>query len=354
MIVDELLNKPGAWLSCDEGSGIVLSSRVRLARNVRGIPFPARARADERIRTCAKLHEACNHAPSLARSFFFDMGSLAPVDKAILRERRLISRELSEKGEGSGLIVAENENTAIMINEEDHLRLQAISPGADVLSVWKRIDEVDTELEKNLNYAFSSRLGYLTSCPSNVGTGLRASVMLHLPGLNLQGEADAVVRGLGKIGLAVRGLFGEGSHAFGSMFQVSNQVTLGQDEESIIRHLITIVEEVVSHERNARMRLVEKKRAIIMDKVGRSVGVLTRARMLSSGEAVELLSMLRMGVEFGVVTGVTLPEINNIMLTTQPGHLQKMQKEVLGPMERDEVRADIVRQRMSNLDFAGD
>ncbi|MDP6524535.1 MAG: protein arginine kinase [Kiritimatiellia bacterium] len=354
MIVDELLKKPGAWLSRDDEPGIILSSRVRLARNVRGVPFPAQARADERIRSCATLRDACNSVPSLVHPFFFDMGSLDPLDKAILKERRLISRELAEKGEGSGLIVAENENTAIMINEEDHLRLQAISPGADILSVWKRVDAVDTELESKIDYAFSPRLGYLTSCPSNVGTGLRASVMLHLPGLHLQGEAEAVVRGLGKIGLAVRGLFGEGSQAFGSMFQVSNQVTLGQDEESIIKHLVTVIEEVVGHERNARMRLLENRRAIVMDKVARAVGILAKARMLSSGEAVELLSMLRMGVEFGVVTGVRLPEINEIMLTTQPGHLQKTEKQTLGPMERDEVRAEIVRRRMSDLGFTGD
>jgi protein arginine kinase len=330
----------------------VLSSRVRLARNLEHFPFPGQARPDERTAACAEIREACAGAPSLADALFLDMGTLDPMDKLVLKERHLISRELAEKGEGSGLIVAEDERTAIMINEEDHLRLQAMSPGNDLLAVWRRVDAVDTELESRLDYAFRPKLGYLTSCPTNVGTGLRASVMMHLPGLHLLNEAEPVMRGLARIGLAVRGLFGEGSQACGNLYQVSNQVTLGWAEEATIAHLMELVKEVTAHERNARARLAERRRSVLMDRIGRAYGTLAHARVLPSDEMVELLSMIRLGVEFGVLKGLAVSDVNELMLTTQPGHLQKAAGRVLSPAERDEMRATSVRTRMTGVEMA--
>ena len=349
MIIDELIKHPGSWLSVDERPRVVLSSRVRLARNLRGAPFPARAKPDERVRVCEQVRETCQRIDSLDQPMFFDMGALAPVDKTVLKERRLISRELAEKAAGSGLVIDQDEHTAIMINEEDHLRLQAISAGEDLLSVWRKVDRVDSDLEQYLPYAFSPRLGYLTSCPTNVGTGLRASVMMHLPGLYLLDEVDAVMRGLNKIGLAVRGLFGEGSEANGNLYQVSNQITLGQGEEEIVQGLTELVAEVSTHEHHARQRLMESQRGFLLDRIGRAFGVLSHARLVSSGEMVELLSVLRLGVEFGMVTGLNIAEINELLLRTQPGHLQKLAGQNLSHNERDELRGTLGRKRLKNV-----
>jgi protein arginine kinase len=354
VIIDKLVKNPGSWLSRDEEARIVVSSRVRLARNLRGMPFPLQARRDESESVCRQVQLACEGVASLNSPVFIDMGQLAPVDKSVLKERHLISSELAEKGDGSGLILVEDEHSAIMINEEDHLRLQAICPGDDLWSVWKRVDQVDSELEQLLDYAFSPRLGYLTACPSNVGTGLRASVMMHLPGLQLAGLIDGVVRGLNKMGLAVRGLFGEGSQACGNMYQLSNQVTLGLSEREIIESLSGIVAEVAGHERHARERLLERQRGLIMDRVGRSFGILSHAWLLSSDELVELLSILRMGIEFGLISGATVPVVNEILLTTQPGHLQKIAGKVLGSVERDAMRGLILRDRLKNMQLRTD
>jgi len=351
VIVDKLVRNPGSWLSRDENVRIVMSSRVRLARNLRGMPFPLQARQDENESICKQVQMACDGVVALSSPVFMDMGQLDPVDKSVLRERHLISSELAEKGAGSGLMLVEDEHSAIMINEEDHLRLQCIAPGGDLYSVWQRVDKVDSELEKLLDYAFSPRLGYLTACPSNVGTGLRASVMMHLPGLQLAGLIDGVVRGLSKIGLAVRGLFGEGSQACGNMYQVSNQVTLGLSEQQIIERLASVVGEVTQHERNARQRLLEGQRALVMDRIGRAFGILSHAWLLSSDEMVELLSILRMGIEFGLVTGTTVPIVNEVMLTTQPGHLQKISGKALGTVERDEMRGQIARDRLKDMNL---
>jgi protein arginine kinase len=349
MMVDALVRRPGSWLSRDPAPRIALSSRVRLARNLQSAPFPSQARPEERLAACAAVREACRRVPSLASAIFLDMGALDPMDKLVLKERHLISRELAEQGAGSGLIVAEDERTAIMINEEDHLRLQAMSPGDDLTAVWRRVDAADSELENRLDYAFSPRLGYLTACPSNVGTGLRASVMLHLPGLHLMNEAEPVMRGLARIGLAVRGLFGEGSQACGNLYQVSNQMTLGRAEEDIVAHLMHLVKEVTTHERHARARLIESRKPLLLDRIGRAYGILAHARVLPSDEMVELLSMLRLGVEYGLLTGLSVSDVNELLLTTQPGHLQKTAGRSLSPAERDEQRAGFVRERLAGV-----
>jgi protein arginine kinase len=239
-----------------------------------------------------------------------------------------------------------------MINEEDHLRLQAISPGMNLPAVWDRVNALDTELESRLEYAFSPQLGYLTACPSNVGTGLRASVMMHLSGLRLTNEIQAVVKGLGKLGIAVRGLLGEGTEAHGNMFQVSNQGTLGEAEDAIIEGLIEVVAELTQHEQNARARLMEGRRTYVLDQIGRAYGVLSHARVLSSQEAIDMLSALRLGLELKLIDGLSISGLNEIMLLTQPGHLQKMAGHPLGPEERDELRASTVKRELGNVAIA--
>ena len=349
MQIDTLVKSPGCWLSMQEDTGIVISSRVRLARNIREAAFPGWAGESERVRLCNELRSLFERTETMAGSLFLDMAKLTALDKEILKERHLISNEMAEKGAGSGLIVSENENIAVMINEEDHLRLQAITPGLQLEQIWRTLNNLDSQIEQQLSFAFSHRLGYLTACPSNVGTGLRASVMVHLSGLKLMGELQAVINGLEKIGLAVRGLLGEGTEASGNMFQISNQSTLGQPEETIVKQLIRVVKDVVNHENNARARLFQQKRTFLVDQIGRAIGIAMHARILSSREAIDLLSALRLGVASGFVTHLKMRQINEIMLLTQPGHLQKMCNRILGPEERDQMRAGLLRDRLKQV-----
>lgn len=353
MIIDDLVTKPGSWLALDHDTGVIISSRVRLARNLRDVAFPAWAGEEECIGVCRRIQSVFGSLNSMKDPMIFDMNLLTEVDREILKERHLISHELAEKGAGSSLIVDQGEGLAIMVNEEDHLRLQAISPGKNLLGVWSRLNALDSELSEHLEFAFSGSLGYLTACPTNVGTGLRASVMMHLSGLKLTGEIGQVVKGIERLGFAVRGLFGEGTEAFGNMFQISNQYTLGRREQELVDGLSAIVDEVAMHETNARGRLLEGKRMALHDHIGRALGMLLHARILTSQEAVDLLSALRLGIEMGIVKGLSVTGINEIMLLTQPGHLQKMIKRVVGPEERDMSRANMIRDRLKQVTVTG-
>jgi protein arginine kinase len=241
------------------------------------------------------------------------------------------------------LVVREDENLGVMVNEEDHLRLQAMRPGLMLNELWREIDALDSEIEAKVRYSFSAELGYLTACPTNVGTGLRASAMLHVPALRLANEIEPIIKGLAKIGLVVRGLLGEGTEATGNMFQVSNQTTLGESEETIIERLTHIVSEVAEHERNARMRLMEGRGSRIRDFIGRAYGVLCHAQVLTSRETLDLLSGLRLGVDLGIVSGLEISELNRLTLTSQPGHMQKLEGQFVEPGARDELRAARIR-----------
>jgi protein arginine kinase len=298
------------------------------------------------IQVCTAIKDAFARVKGLRNQVYVDMGSVDMMEKEILKERHLISYDLAGKGIGSGLILAGDEHTAIMINEEDHIRMQTISPGLDLERVWKKIDAIDTESEKYLDYEFSPSLGYLTACPSNVGTGMRASVMLHLSGLKLTNDIEKVIKGLSCLGFAVRGMLGEGTDAFGNMFQISNQSTLGESEEEIIERLQKMISEVVGHELNARDRLMEKGRILVLDHIGRAQGILANARLLTSREAIDLLSVLRLGIYYGLVKDISVPLINETILLTQPGHLQKINGKILSTEERDELRSVVVRQKL--------
>ena len=347
MNVDELLKQPGAWFSPDESTDIVVSSRLRLARNLKDAAFPGWAGEEECDRIWKELQAVLLSIPPLTSGFSVGMADLDPLDKQVLFERHLISREQAEKGRGSGLVAAGDERIAIMVNEEDHLRLQALRPGLDLGGVWKIIDGIDTAIEKSVGYAFSVRLGYLTACPTNVGTGMRASVMLHLPGLVLMNEINAIIKGISKIGLAVRGLWGEGTEAIGNMFQISNQISLGEKEETIVANIEQIVLEIVEHEKNARARLMERKEMVLRDHVGRAHGILSNAHILSSKEALDLLSGLRLGIDLGILTALDRKVIDSLLLMVQPGHLQKAEGKKLKTKDRDRARADLVRARLA-------
>jgi len=343
MTVDELLKQPGVWLAPGASDGIVVSSRARLARNLKDAAFPGWAGEEECERILADIQPAIEKSPALQPSFVLPMNTLDDLDKQILFERHLISREHAGRGRGSALVAREDESIAIMVNEEDHLRLQAIRPGLSVREAWQTIDAVDSDIEKSVRYAFSPKLGYLTACPTNVGTGLRASVMVHVPGLVLMNEINPIIKGISKIGLAVRGLWGEGTEAIGNMFQISNQISLGEKEEKIVASIEQIVLEIVEHEKNARQRLMEKKGSVVRDHVGRAFGILSNAHILSSKEALDLLSGLRLGLDIGILKTKKRQAVDSLLLTTQPGHLQKMQARKLRPKDRDLARARHVR-----------
>jgi len=344
--LEDMVRRHGNWLEAGVDEGPVISSRVRLARNFDDYCFPGWASEEEK-------HAVWKQAKAIFESvdshyICFAMDETGPVDREILFERHLISQELALKDGGCGVFVSPDESLSIMVNEEDHIRIQSLQAGLDLTAAWKNADRVDDELEARLSYAFSSKLGYLTSCPSNVGTGMRASVMLHLPGLVLMEEMEPVINGISKIGLAVRGMWGEGTEAAGNMFQVSNQITLGRREDQIIAHLEQIVLELIDHEIHARERLMQDRELVVHDHVARARGVLSNARMMSSGEAMNLISTLRLGVDLGLVKEFSRRDIDMLFIAIQPAHLQKLENKELEPDDRDVVRAEMLRAFMEN------
>lgn len=345
-MVETLLKQPGAWLKTEENAGIVVSSRVRLARNLRGRLFPGWADADDSERLMRELGPALTNLKTCPGAMFIEIGALSRVDREVLIERHLMSRDLAEKGRGSALVVKNDETIAIMVNEEDHLRMQAMSPGLNLQSLWRQIDAVDSEIESKAEYAFSRRFGYLTACPTNVGTGIRASVMLHLPGLVLMNEINSILRAVGKMGLVVRGLWGEGTDAAGNMFQVSNQMTLGETEQVIVDRLEKIAIEIEEHEKNSRARLMEQRENQVRDHLGRAIGILTHAHMLNSKETLDMLSALRLGIEMGLIGRWKRSVVDELFLLIQPGHLQKMEGRVIGAERRDLARACLVHAKL--------
>jgi len=343
MTLAELLKRHGGWLESGPEEGPVISSRVRLARNLRDTTFPGWASKEVRNRIWNEVVLAFDGVPDSGSFLRWRMDELSVLDRELLFERHLISRELAERQAGSGVFVDKDECRAVMVNEEDHIRLQSLQPGLNLQKAWEAADELDNALEQSLSYAFSSKLGYLTACPSNVGTGLRASVMLHLPGLVLTEEIKPVINAVSKIGLAVRGLWGEGSDASGHMFQISNQITLGRLESEIIAGLEQIVLEVIEHEKNARLRLMDKQEIRVHDHVGRAYGILANAALMTTGEALDLLSALRLGTDLGLLPNMVRREIDQLFIQIHPAHLQNEAGSVLSPEERDIKRAQLIR-----------
>ena len=325
---------------------IVMSSRVRLARNLKAYAFPSWAKKPERVKILETIRPAVESLPEMADSFSAPLDDLTALDKQILVERHLVSREHAAKSAGSGLVLNRDETLCVMINEEDHLRMQALRPGLQIRQVWQAIDQVDSELEKKINYAFSSDLGYLTACPTNLGTGIRVSAMLHLPGLVLSEQINPIIQSVNKLGLAVRGLYGEGTEALGNVFQVSNQMTLGESETAIVERLEKVLAQIIEHEENARELLLEKKSKTVYNHIGRAYGILANAHSISSKETMNLLSLLRLGVDMALFPGVDRSLVDEMFILTQPAHLQKQHSEKLSAEERDLLRADMLRERL--------
>src|SRR5450432_4091322 len=328
---------------------IVMSSRVRLARNLKDAAFPGWAKKPERVKILETIRPAVESLPEMKDAFSEAMDNLGALDKQILVERHLISREHAAKSSGSGLVLNREETFCVMINEEDHLRMQALRPGLQLKQAWNAIDHLDSELEKKLDYAFDGDLGYLTACPTNLGTGIRVSAMLHLPGLVLGEQINPIIQSVNKLGLAVRGLYGEGTEALGNVFQVSNQMTLGETEGVIVERLEKVLSQIIEHEENARQTLLEKKPKTVYNHIGRAYGVLANAHSISSKETMNLLSLMRLGVDMELFPGVERSLVDELFLTTQPAHLQKQLSDKLSAEERDLIRADMVRERLKNV-----
>jgi protein arginine kinase len=333
-----------SWLAGDgPEAAIVLSSRVRLARNLAGHPFSHRANPDERAEVFETAREAIARSPSLADARIVRVDRTSSLDRQYLVERHLISPDLANGNGPRGLAIGAGESASVMISEEDHLRVQSIHSGLDLLEAWRRTDRIDAELDAPLDFAFSKEWGYLTACPTNVGTGLRVSVLIHLPALVLTKQIAKVFRGIAQVGLAVRGMFGEGSEAMGNFFQISNQTTLGQSEPDIIESVERVTRQILDHEKSASEVLLRSARVQVEDKVFRSIGLLAHCRVISSQEVMSLVSAVRFGWTAGLLDSIDLGVLNRLMIETLPAHLQKRAGEKLDQVERDYQRAALVR-----------
>ncbi len=350
MNVADLLGQGGEWL---KGSGpesdVVLSSRVRLARNLHRFPFLTVASRAVRSEIERHVRPRLEDARLPLKLSYWSLEALAPLDRTLLVERHLISREHAQ-GEGDrGVAVGADESMAIMVNEEDHLRLQVLRSGLQLEAAYEEIDRMDSALEESLHFAFHSRYGYLTACPTNAGTGMRISVMMHLPAVVLAKQVDKVLQSLQRLNYTVRGLFGEGTSPLGDFYQVSNQVALGKSERDLIAEMRRVMPEILKFERQWRRKLLEDEPRRVEDRVWRAWGILGNARRLSSEEAIELLSALRLGADLGVLKGLSARTISEMFLLIQPAHLQKLERRALEAEERDAARADFVRRRLEGL-----
>ena len=348
MNLDALTTTSGEWLrGTGPDSDIVVSSRIRLARNLAKFPFPNRADDATRAEVEALLREKLELLKLGTSLIYVDVNMLEKLDRQFLVERQLISREHADSHGSRGVGFGDRENVSLMVNEEDHLRIQVLRSGFALDECWTEIDRIDDSIESQVTYAFSEELGYLTACPTNVGTGIRVSVMLHLPALVISKDIQRVFQALHKISLTVRGLYGEGSQAMGDFYQISNQVTLGKSEQQLIDSLTDVVKNIVAYERRVRDALIKDNRPSLHDQVSRAYGILKNAQTISSEETMHLLSSVRMGINLGLIDDLEIPTVNELFIHTQPAHLQKLRKEHLESAERNVARASYLRLRLS-------
>lgn len=346
-----LVKHPADWMTGGQGEhGAVLTSRIRLARNLRRHPFPGWAKREQRAEALDFMRPAIEALPVMKDAFSQELCDLSAVQKQVMVERHLISREHAARGDGSAAIIERRQSFSMMLNEEDHLRMQAIRPGLQLATAFQALSELDSALEDRLEFAFDPNLGYLTACPTNLGTGLRASAMLHLPALVLSDQIGQVLQAVNKIGLAVRGLYGEGTESLGNLYQISNQSTLGESEETIIRRLERVITQVATHESNARGKLMEDDPEMVADKIGRAYGTLRFAHIIDSKEALNHLSLVRLGGTLGFFPEATVPLCDTLLMDIQPAHLQLAANRALNPEERDSIRAKTIRDRLQSLE----
>ncbi|WP_027415298.1 protein arginine kinase [Aneurinibacillus terranovensis] len=342
-------NPVSEWMNGGGGDAdIVISSRVRLARNLQEHPFPMLATDSQSEQVIQKVQQAMEDETfqELGPFEMIRMDDLTSLQKRVLVEKHLISPNLAGESRKGAAVVSTNEEISIMINEEDHIRIQCLFPGLQLKEAWSIANTIDDAFERHLDYAFHEQRGFLTSCPTNVGTGIRASVMMHLPALVMTQQINRILSAITHVGLVVRGLYGEGSEATGNLFQISNQITLGQSENEIVANLYSVARQIIEQERAARTLLLENNRLQLEDRLCRAYGVLTNARIIESKEAAQKLSDVRLGIDLDIVKGIEASVINELMIMTQPGFLQQYAGQQLTPDSRDERRARLIRERL--------
>ena len=348
MFIDDLIKHSSEWL---KGTGphadIVISSRIRLARNFDGISFPHWATKAQCEEVLSRTVAAIAQIDYLRQAAVLRMSELDATDKQLLVERHLMSHEHAQKKNAHAVIVESEEIISVMVNEEDHLRLQVMQSGLNLTEAGTIINQIDDAFAKLIPFAFSPEWGYLTACPTNVGTGMRGSVMLHLPALVMTRQINRVLAAIAKLSFTTRGLYGEGTQATGNFFQISNQVSLGHSEAEIIGNINGLITQIVEQENQAREVLLVHNRTALDDRVHRSFGVLKNAYIISSQETIELLSMLRLGVDLGLIKDLDRSHMNELFIATQPAHLQKFEKKKLSAQDRDVKRADIIRAKLT-------
>lgn len=349
MTLDKFLsNAISSWMSQDgPDSDIVLSSRIRLARNFKDHYFPTISSPEQAKEIITEVTEIFNKIKK-DHSYIdlLKMDDLQPLQKRVLVEKHLISPNLADESSHGAVILTEDEDVSIMINEEDHIRIQCLFPGLQLKDALEKANVIDDLIEENIHYAFNEKFGYLTSCPTNVGTGLRASVVVHLPGLILTQQMNRIIPAINQLGLVVRGIYGEGSEALGNIFQISNQMTLGKTEGDIVADLTSVVHQIIAQERSAREALIKTSNIELEDRVYRSYGVLANSRIIESKEAARCLSDVRLGIDTGYIKSVSKSILNELMIVTQPGFLQQYAGGPLRPHERDIRRASLIRERL--------
>jgi len=347
MKLDDFLKQDTEWLrGTGPHSDIVMSSRTRVARNLNKFYFSHWADKRQLDEILAAIKEAAEATSFLKNSIYIKLKDLSEVDRLFLVERHLMSPEHAKDVEYKALIVDPKEVVSIMINEEDHLRMQVLQSGFNLIEAWRIIDEIDTELSKKLPYAYSGRWGYLTACPTNTGTGLRGTVMLHLPALVFTGQINKVLQATAKLGLYIRGLYGEGTEASGNIFQVSNQVAMGRTEDDLIDNIDRIISQIIAREEAIRKTVIVKNKEGLIDRIWRAYGTLKNAYIITSEETIALLSAIRLGVDLGIVKNLDRRMVNELFIVTQPAHLQKLEGKVLSAQERDAKRADLIREKL--------
>lgn len=346
MQLDDFINNTGQWLKgIGAHANIVMSSRVRLARNLTKKPFPNKARKKELHEIMASIQKVIEETDHFKNSIFFKINDLDNVDKQFLIERHLMSHEHAANPEGKALVVSPEEVLSVMINEEDHLRIQVMQSGFDLDQTWKIANTIDDALCSKLDFAYSLHWGYLTACPTNTGTAMRGSVMLHLPALVMTKQVNKVLTAISKLNFATRGFYGEGTQASGNFYQISNQVSMGHSEEDVIQNIDGLIHQVIEQEEQARQALLLQNRPMLEDKIFRSYGILKNAHIISSQETVELLSMVRLGIDLEIVKDVDRNTINELFIMIQPAHLQKLEGKKLSATERDIKRASLIREK---------
>ncbi len=347
MKLNDLVKQTGEWLKGEgPNADVVISSRVRLARNVKGYPFFHWAGKKEKENVLSTVKNAIDNSKYMKGALFIKIADLDDIDRHFLVERHLMSKEHSIRDSSRALAVDAKEIVSIMINEEDHIRAQVIQCGFNLMETWHVLNSLDSELEGKLEYSYSNKWGYLTACPTNIGTGLRASVMLHLPALVITNQIGKVLQAITKLGVIARGLYGEGTEASGNFFQISNQVTLGHSEEDIVDNIEKLINQVIGRERSAREYMLSHSKAAIHDRIWRAHGTLKSARIITSDETIRLFSLIRLGVDIEMIKDINRKTLNELFILTRPAHLQKIEGKELSSAERDTKRADLIRTKL--------